>query len=73
MFSENEEIEALAKEYEARIKQHKENMYRLTWYMRGGVSIERLMYDTDLEDIEILNNIIKDNIENTKNSRLPLL
>jgi len=58
---------------ENQIKQIKDGCYRLSWYMRGGVSVDTLLYDTDIEDQEIINNIIKDNIENTKNSRMPLL
>lgn len=73
MFQEDHEIEALAKDFENRIKQHKENFYRLTWYMRGGVSFETLFYDTDVGDAEMLNNIIKGNIENTKNAKMPLI
>lgn len=73
MYLDDNAVESLAKEYENRIKQQKENMYRMSWYMRGGVRYEQLMHDTDLEDIEIMQNVIKDNIENTKNSKLPLL
>ncbi len=73
MYIEDDEINTLAKDYENRIKQQKENMYRISWYMRGGVGFNELMYDTDLEDVEVIQNIVKDNIENTKNSRLPLL
>ena len=58
---------------ENEIKSIKEGGYRLSRYMRGGVTIEQLLYDTDLEDHEVMSKIIKDNIENTKNSRLPLL
>lgn len=41
--------------------------------MRGGVSISDLMHCYCAEDREILANIIKDNIELTKESRMPLL
>lgn len=58
---------------ENEIKQIKEGCYRLAWYMRGGVTIEQLLYHTDIEDQEVMSNIIKENIENTKNSRMPLL
>lgn len=58
---------------EAQIKQMKDSIYKMSWYMRGGVSADTLMYDTDLEDHSIMTNIIKDNIENTKNSKMPLL
>jgi|TARA_B100000085_G_scaffold4655_1_gene4201 hypothetical protein len=41
--------------------------------MRGGITVDKLLYDTDIEDQEIISKIIKDNIENTKNARMPLL
>ena len=41
--------------------------------MRGGISVDQILYDTDLEDHDIISKIIKDNIENTKNSKMPLI
>jgi hypothetical protein len=58
---------------EKEIKQIKEGCYKLSWYMRGGVTIEQLLYNTDLEDQEVMSNIIKENIENTKNAKMPLI
>lgn len=67
------EINSLASEYENEIKQIKDMCYRMSWYMRGGVSVEQIFYDTDLEDHEIMQRIFKDNIEATKNAKMPLL
>ena len=58
---------------ENEIKIIKEGCYRLSWYMRGGVTVDKLLYDTDLEDQEVMSKIIKENIENTKNAKMPLL
>lgn len=55
------------------IKQLKDNLYRIGWYMRGSFSYENLMYHTSHEDREILNKIIKDNIETTEKTKMPLL
>ena len=41
--------------------------------MRGGVTSHELFWEYSVEDRMILNDIIKENIENTKNSRMPLL
>jgi hypothetical protein len=41
--------------------------------MRGGVTIEQLLYDTDIEDQEVMSRIIKENIENTKTAKMPLI
>lgn len=70
---EDAEINLLAEEMEVDIKRYKDSLYRLGWYMRGSVSIETLMYDTDLEDHDIIQVIIKDNIELTKTAKMPLL
>jgi|MGYP001285367611 hypothetical protein len=63
----------LAEEFEEDIKKIKDTVYRLSWYMRGGLSVETLMYNTDVMDQDVISRIIKDNIENTKNSKMPLL
>lgn len=41
--------------------------------MRGSFSYHDLMYKISSEDLEILNNIVKDNIEATEKTRMPLL
>jgi len=41
--------------------------------MRGSISYNELMYDISRDDIEIYNKIIKDNIETTEKTNLPLL
>ena len=60
----------LAEEFEEDIKKIKDTVYRLSWYMRGGLSVETLMYNTDVMDQDVISRIIKDNIENTKNSKI---
>jgi hypothetical protein len=41
--------------------------------MRGGVDSYILLNHTDLEDLDILNGIVKENIELTKSSKMPLI
>ena len=41
--------------------------------MRGGVTIEQLLFQLSSEDREIMTVIIQENIETTKNTQLPLL
>ena len=45
-------------------------MLRMCWYMRGGVTLEE-MYQMDIGDREIVSEIIKNNLEMTKETRLP--
>ena len=41
--------------------------------MRGGVSVNDLLDRYSHEDLNILSEIIKENVENTKASQMPLL
>lgn len=54
-------------------KQIKDEIFRISWYMRGGVSSEALFHAYSYEDRRIMNEIIKENIETTKNSKLALI
>ena len=67
------DIISKTKDFELEIKQLKDNLYRIGWYMRGSFTYENLMYHTTVEDREILNKIIKDNIETTEKTKMPLL
>ena len=69
----NSEIEKYVKSLELESKGIKEEIYRISWYMRGGVSSHDLFHTYSYEDRTILNQIIKENIETTKETRLPLL
>lgn len=48
-------------------------MYRLGWYMRGSFTYEDLLFRISKEDREIINRIVKDNIDVVKDTNLPLL
>jgi hypothetical protein len=58
---------------ENEVKQIKHEVYKLSWYMRGGVNSKDLLTDTDIEDIEILGKIVKENIDATKSSKMPMI
>ena len=63
----------LAKEMELDIKQIKDEVFRLAWHMRGGVSAHELLWRYSHDDREVLNKIVKDNIETTNKTGLPLI
>jgi len=67
------DILQLVKKYENDTKQIKDEVFRLVWYMRGGVQSEDLLWRYSFEDREILSKIIKDNIEATNKSGMPLI
>jgi hypothetical protein len=58
---------------EAETKQLKDEIFRLSWYMRGGVTSYDLFHVYSYEDRKIINEIVKENIEITKNSRLAII
>jgi hypothetical protein len=60
-------------EYDNLAKSIKDEIFRLSWYMRGGVSSHELFHVYGFEDRKIMNEIVKDNIDLTKNSGMPLL
>ncbi len=64
---------SLIKQYEGNVKQIKDEIYRLAWHMRGGVSAHDLTWNYSADDREIINKIIKDNIETTNKTGLPLV
>jgi hypothetical protein len=41
--------------------------------MRGGVSVYELLHVYSHEDIELMTDLIKENMENTKNWNMPLV
>jgi hypothetical protein len=48
----------------------KHDMFKLAWYMRGGINIEQI-YQMDRSEREIIGDIIAQNLETTKETRLP--
>ena len=69
----NSEIEGFVKGLEFEIKSIKDEIFRISWYMRGGVSSEALFHTYSYEDRTIINEIIKENIEATKKSGINLI
>lgn len=55
------------------VKKIKDDIFTISWHMRGGVTAQDLFHIYSADDRAILNDIIKTNIENTKKSGLPLM
>lgn len=66
----NEEIENLLEKMEGESKAMRDNVLRICWYMRGSISYDDGMLLSNV-DLEIINKIIKDNLETTQKSKLP--
>lgn len=63
----------LANKFELDIKKIKNEVYRLAWYMRGGVSAHDLLWNLTTDDREVISNIISENIKTTNETGLPLV
>lgn len=55
---------------EREVEALKEEIYRCSWFMRGGVTAEDL-FKVDRKDLELIQKIIKQNLETTKESGMP--
>jgi hypothetical protein len=69
----NSDIEGYIKKLENESKNIKDEIFRISWFMRGGVTSYELFHVYSYEDRSIMNQIIKENVENTKNTKMPLL
>jgi hypothetical protein len=51
----------------------KTEMFRIAWFMRGGVNVNDLFHTYSSEDINIMSAIIKENIETTKATQMAII
>jgi hypothetical protein len=63
-------IDKLVQEYETDTKALREELFKMCWYMRGGLSVTESFLLTP-EDRTIISKIIEDNLETTKTTQLP--
>ena len=66
----NEEIVSLIDQLSNDAKAIKKDLLTLCWFMRGSITFDDAM-NLSLEDRSIINGIINDNLETTKESGLP--
>jgi hypothetical protein len=64
------EIEEEIAKMERESKALKKDLFKLTWYMRGGLSFTEA-YMLDLQDREIISKIVEENLEVAKESGMP--
>jgi hypothetical protein len=63
-------INQAVREYELESKALKDELFRICWYMRGGISYSESLI-LSFEDREIISKIIEKNLEITKESQMP--
>jgi hypothetical protein len=66
----NEGIATLLNDYDRESKALREELLRICWHMRGGVSYEEAFMMSQQER-ELIGKIINDNMETTKKSGMP--
>lgn len=64
------EIDQVVKEMEEESKALIKDLYKMAWYMRGALSFEEA-FQLDFNDRMIISDIIKENLETTKETKLP--
>ena len=65
-----DEITAVSKEMEEESKALRKDLFRMCWFMRGSLSVEQA-YMLDYEERQIIGDIIKSNLETTKETKMP--
>ena len=65
-----DEILREAKAMEEETKKLRDELFKLTWYLRGGLSVEEAFY-LSYDDRTMIGGIVKENLETTKKSGLP--
>ena len=66
------EIEGYVKQLEKESSAIKEELLKVTWYMRGGLDYEQAL-NLSYEERKLCQKIIKENIEFVKKTQLPIL
>lgn len=64
------EIDQVVKEMEEESKALIKDLYKMAWFMRGSLTLEQA-YQLGYSDREIISDIIKENLETTKETKLP--
>lgn len=55
---------------EGEVKALKDELFKICWFMRGGITIEQA-YMLDIDERKIISKIIEGNLETTQKSGLP--
>jgi len=66
----NAEIVKKLESMDQEAKAFKKRLLELCWYMRGGLTFSEVM-QMGVNDLGLINDIVKDNLETTKKSGMP--
>jgi hypothetical protein len=66
----SEEISTWVDKMDEEANSIRQQSLKMSWYMRGGASYEDVM-QMSYQERRLISDLIKDNLETTKNSKLP--
>ena len=58
------------KDYEQDLKNHKLELFKIVWFMRGGITHQEAL-NLSPQDREIIHRLVKENMETTKKTGQP--
>lgn len=70
MTSSTEEISEMVEEMEKEANSIRQQSLKMSWYMRGGATYQDVL-QMSFQERQMINDLIKENLETTKSSRLP--
>lgn len=70
MSLDNESIVDMINDFDRDSKALKKNIFKICWFMRGGLSFSEAM-EIGSQDRDLINSIIEENINTTKETGLP--
>jgi hypothetical protein len=70
LYLDNDGIDRVVKEYEKDTKALKEELIKICWYMRGGITLTEAFLLT-MDDRLLVGALIEENLKITKDSGLP--
>ena len=70
MYLDNDGVDRVVKEYEKDTKALKEELIKICWFMRGGITLTEAFLLT-MDDRVLVGELIEENLKITKDSGLP--
>jgi hypothetical protein len=70
LYADSEQISSLIDQMEKECNRIRADSMKMSWYMRGGASYNDVM-NMSINERDIINKLIEDNLETTKNTKMP--
>lgn len=70
LYSDSEQISSLIEQMEKECDRIRADSMKMSWYMRGGATYNDVM-NMSIAERNIINKLIEENLETTKNTKMP--